>query len=218
MDYDKLIEAVKKSIFFTTVNMQAEKKIIKNSLLEKIKTKNIMFPERLKHYMTAHSILTLEDLLNTEPKKILLCRCLGIKTIDDSRKIILDYLNRIKKIIEITVSADDKNIYNSNGQIITIVRYFPLLQGTFKTSEFNYQFINSEVDSIHVPKRIQIYISGKCSLKSINDLVSVDYISLRKERNIGYKTIKKLQIDIINLLNLERISSVSDWKNFRRTG
>ncbi len=198
-NFDEIIQLVKKSNFFCG----GENILINNSILSEINLKNIDLPFRLKCFTNKQGIIDLEELLNTKSRIVLRCRNIGLGTINESRKIIIDYLNKIKDCFKNLEAKDNKISHYNTSNII--VKYFPLLKGTFRTTRLNFDFIYKDLSCVDIPKRIEEYIRKKKELKIINDILNINYDELNKERNIGRKTIGKLQCKLISLLNLEKV-------------
>lgn len=198
--FNEINEKVKKSNFFN----EKENSLIKNSLLKEIKIEIINLPFRLKCFTHKQGIFTLEELLNIKYSKILRSRNIEMGTIAKSRKIIMEHLNNMKDCFR-RLGTEDKNI---------VVLYFPLLKGFFRTSRLNFNFVYKDLSCIKIPKRIKEYINKNNELKIINDLLNISYDELKKEQNIGHKTIGKLQCTLINLLNIERVVFLSKPKKY----
>jgi DNA-directed RNA polymerase alpha subunit len=206
ISFDEIIKLVKKSNFY---NLE-ESFVINNSLLREINLKNIDLPFRLKCFTNKNGIMALEELLNTKLHKILKCRNIGIKTINETQKIIIDYLYRIEDCLKKIEPSEYKAVTYDSDNII--VKYFPLLKGTFKTTRLNYNFIYKDLSCVNVPKRIEEYIRKRKEIKIINDLLNINYDELKKEQNIGRKTIWKLQITLIDFLCLEKVIFLTQGK------
>jgi len=198
--FENIIKLVRRSNFFC----EKDAATIKNTLMTEIKIDSIDLPFRLKCFAHKQGIITLEELLNIKYNKILRCRNIGIRTITESRKIIIDHLNNMKDCFK-SLGFEDKNI---------VVTYFPLLKGAFRTSRLNFNFIYQDLSFINVPKRIEEYINRKKEPKIIYDLLCLNYDELKKEQNIGHKTIGKLQYTLICLLNLEKVIFLTKQKNY----
>ncbi|MDD5608851.1 MAG: hypothetical protein PHY57_10085 [Ignavibacterium sp.] len=172
--------------------------------MTEIKIDSIDLPFRLKCFGHKQGIITLEELLNIKYNKILRSRNIGMGTIAKSRKIIIEHLNNMKDCFR-RLGTEDKNI---------VVSYFPLLKGFFRTSRLNFNFIYQDLSCINVPKRILEYIKRKKEPKIIYDLLCLNYDELKKEQNIGHKTIGKLQCTLISLLNIERVVFLGKPKKY----
>lgn len=199
-NFEDIIKFVKESNFFC----EKDSPPINDTVLSEINLENIDLPFRLKCFAHKQGILTLEELLNIKCSKILRIRNIGMETIAKSRKIIIEHLNNMKDCFR-RLGTEDKNI---------VVLYFPLLKGFFRTSGLNFNFVYKDLSCIKIPKRIKEYINKNYELKIINDLLNINYDELKKEQNIGHKTIGKLQCTLTSLLNIERVVFLSKPKKY----
>jgi len=198
--FEEIIKLVKESNFFK----EKEGISIKDTILSEINLDNVDLPFRLKCFTHKQEIKLLEELLNIKHNQIIKCRNIGIGTIAESRKIIIEHLNNIKDCFR-NLESEDKNI---------IVTYFPLLKGVFRNTRINFNIIYQDLSCINVPKRIEEYIKKRKELKSIYNLLNINYDELKKEQNIGNKTIGKLQNTLISLLNLEKVIFLPKQKKY----
>lgn len=199
-NFEDIVSLAKGSNFFC----EKESKLISNPLLVEIKIESINLPFRLQCFAHKQSIITLEELLNIRWSKILRCRNIGIGTIIKSRKIIIDHLNNMEDCFR-NLETEEKNF---------VVTYFPLLQGFFRTSGLNFNFVYKDLSCIKIPKRIEDYINKNKGIKIIYDLLNINYDELRKEQNIGHKTLGKLQSTLFSLLGLEKVIFLSKPKRY----
>lgn len=191
--------------FFIALNHDPQNEKIKKFILKEIELNHIDLPQCLKIYANKNNIRTLADLLALEPKPILRSRNLGKTSLIKAQRVILSYLCENKECLaSLYKKLEDDDIYYSD----CIKKYYPLLQGIYKTSEFYYNFINKDVSYIKIPKRIKAYIKKKTNIATIEDVLNISYNDLISIDNIGVRTIKTLQYTLIELLCLEKVISV----------
>lgn len=206
MNFNNLILKVKKSNFFGCFKEESHTVSLTNTVLGDIKLYNIKLPERLRHFISIHNLLTLEELLNTEPCTIIECRNVWRRTVIDSRKEILDYLYSIRENIEMIETSNgilSDQLYDIKEQ--TVKEYFPLLKGVYEISRFNYTFIHNSLSWISLPERFKSFALSVFNVNNIGDLLQIDCDMLRQQKNIGNKTIENVQRQIIRLMNLKRM-------------
>ncbi|MCZ7616440.1 MAG: hypothetical protein M5T52_23510 [Ignavibacteriaceae bacterium] len=161
----------------------------------------------MKCYASNHNILTLEELLNTEAKIIVRSRNIGESTIAKSRRVILEYLNKIKDCLVETEPAEYLTEFKDKSYFVG--KYFPLLRDNFATTQIYFNVAKKDISLIKLPKFIKVYVKKKKKIKSILDLLNTDYNEIIEEPKIGHMTIRKLQAEIIDLLNLRRVIFIS---------
>lgn len=199
IDLNKIIGLVKRSKFF-----KLKRGIkINESLLRQINLDSINLPLKLKFTLKKQNIFTLEELLNTETKSLLRLRNIGDKTISKARKIIIDYLIRIRDSISNTQSIKNPDVFDDDT--LFVGKYFPLLKGTFITNKIFYNSVYQNCSCIKLPKSIKEYITNDKTVKLICDLLNTSCDELIKAPNIGNKTVGKLQTQIIEYLNLKKV-------------
>lgn len=201
--FDEIIQLVKKSDFFSKHKTIS----INNQQLRQIYLKTIDLPLKLKFYADKQNIFTLEHLLNTETKSILRNRNIGEKTIVKSRRIILENLKKIKDCLVETEPEEYLTAFKDTDCFVG--KYFPLLRDNFATTQIYFNLASQDISCIKLPKFIKQYILKKKKIKCLLDLLNVDYNELIKEPMIGHMTIRKLQTEIIDLLNLRKIIFLS---------
>lgn len=201
--FDELIHLVKKANFFN----EDEESVVNNSLLKQTILNSIDLPFKLKCYASNHNILTLEELLNTEAKIIVRSRNIGESTIAKSRRVILEYLNKIKDCLVETEPAEYLTEFKDKSYFVG--KYFPLLRDNFATTQIYFNVAKKDISLIKLPKFIKVYVKKKKKIKSILDLLNTDYNEIIEEPKIGHMTIRKLQAEIIDLLNLRRVIFIS---------
>lgn len=199
LSFDELMTLVNKASFFN----EKEKPAINNSLLKQTILNSIDLPFKLKCYANKQNILNLEDLVNTETKLILRSRNIGEATIAKSRKIILEHLKKIRDCLVET--EPEKYLTELKDKSYFVGKYFPLLRDNFATTQIYFNLAKKDISLIKLPKFIKVYVKKKKNLKSLLDLLNTNYNELIEEPMIGRRTIEKLQVEIIEMLNLRKV-------------
>lgn len=198
-NFENIVKLIRRSNFFC----EKDAITLKNTLLTEIKINSIDLPFRLKCFAHKQGIVSLEKLLNTKLSKIIRCRNIGIRTIVESRKIIIDHLDNMRDFF--------RNLEFEGNIVVT---YFPFIKGFFRTTRLNFNFVYKDLSCIEIPKKINEYINEKKKLKIIYDLLNINYDELKKEKNIGHKTLGKLQSNLVSLLSLERVIFLGKPKKY----
>lgn len=206
IDFNFLIDYVKSSNFFVDLELDQRCQKLKNIILKDIDLNHINLPQRLRHHVIKNNITSLDELLDIEPQPILRNRNLGRKSIIKAQRIILSYLYENEECLgRICKKINSEDVICSD---YIIEKYFPLLQGIYKTSEFYFHNINKEISCIKIPARISNYIVKHPGIRILSDILNVSYNELRRIDKIGDRTIKCLQYTLIELLRLEKVTSV----------
>lgn len=201
-----VIDFINRSPFFVSLNSDPRDDKIKKFILQEIDLNHIDLPQRLRIFANKNNIKTLADLLALEPIPILRNRNLGKTSIIKAKRIILSYLCENEKCLESLckkIVASDKD-YST----LVIEKYYPLLQGIYKTTEFYYSQVYKDISCIKVPVRIKDYIKNNPGILTLADVLNINYKDLIRIDKIGDRTIKSLQYTLIELLRLEKVSSV----------
>lgn len=206
INFKCVIDLIKRSPFFITLDNDPREDKIKHYILKEINIKHINLPQRLRFFANKNNISTLADLLELEPKPILRSRNLGKRSIVKAKRIILSYLCENEDCLEALCKKIDAP--DSHYSTFILEKYFPFLQGIYKTTEFYYHFVTKDVSYIKIPVRIKDYIKCNPHISTLEDILNIRYDDLIRIDNIGRKTIKSLQCTLIDLLCLEKVASV----------
>lgn len=175
--------------------------ILTNTVLNEISIRKINLPARLIYFAGKHDINSLEDLLNTNKDFLLRFRNIGMRTVIVSRKIILDYLYEMEECL--------KSCCPECCMDNVVVSYFPLLEGCYRTSKFYHNLVYRDLSFIDIPKRIREYFQTYTTCPRVINLLNITPMEFKSFPLIGFKTVNKLQNNLITILNLEKIIFLS---------
>lgn len=96
-----------------------------------------------------------------------------------------------------------------NDNILEIEDEFPLLRGKYKIS-FNSNFnpLLLDLTSLELPTRLKNYLQRRPHLKTLKDLLKVEYNSLLEEPNIGERTLNRFITHVIKHFNFELVNTL----------
>lgn len=173
--------------------------LVSDSFLKGIRWDSIPFTVRFYNVLKKTELKTLLDLLNCDFNKLYMMKNCGVKSIQDARIIIYEYLQNI--------FTDDNfdQLFNCDSlrkkNIIQETIYIPFLNKKINDLDGNLtQLKKIPLSQIILPTRLQKYIEFNSKIQTVGDLLEIESTSLIKEKNIGRKSITEGQSIIENLI------------------
>lgn len=170
-----------------------------NSFLEGIGWDSIPFTVRFNNVLKKTELNTLLDLLNFDYNKLYTMKNCGVKSIQDARIIIYEYLQNI-----ITDDNFDQLINCDSLREKNLIKktiYIPFLNKKINEVDGNLtQLKNIPLSQIILPTRLQKYIELNSKIQTVGDLLEIESTSLITEKNLGRKSITEGRSIIENLI------------------
>ncbi len=167
--------------------------------MQKILIEDINLTLRCFKILKKANISTLQELLNTTPNELLKLRNCGEKSIEDNQFEIRYFILHNQRIIENNLSLLEPTFI-----------HIPLLGLVSNELASNLEkFRDSSLSKENLPTRFRNYLSIHEEIKTLGDLINIDYKDLVKTKNLGKTTVTQL-VDEVRKIGENNFSLITN--------